>query len=741
MKSQLFLIATMACASALAAAEPARIESAAGVTAELDGMTGHYTLRVAASRWSFAGDLGGPAGELAVSRGADRLGTFQEIDFEWMPARMLAGTIRLYDAQPAVLFSLVCRKAGERLPALLPRFTSVPRDLHRFSYRDRPFSPPSFALERNGTPWLLFDDQAHAVVISPAANFMSARMTGDGVQEIACGLNDGVASLPAGFTHRTLLFFANGINAAWDGWGSALTALEGRTRPANDADIGLRYLGYWTDNGAHYYYHYDDPALGYAGTLEALVKHFREQGIPMRYLQLDSWWYYKTLVDPDGRVGEGKNRDLPEGEWNRYGGVLKYVAHPAVLPEGLAAFARKIGLPLITHNRWLDPASPYFKGYQLSGVAAVDPRWWNDTIGYLAGAGVVCYEQDWLNVIYDHSPAFATVPGVGEAFTDNMARAARERGLDLQYCMASPRYFLQGSRYDNLTTIRVSDDRFARERWDSFLYTSRLAAAVGVWPWADVFMSGERDNLLLATLSAGMVGTGDPIGAENKDNLLKAARVDGVIVKPDTVLLPIDTMYASDAAAPGRSPMIAATRTDHGALRTVYLFAYNRDVSCREGTFSPAALGFAGDVVVLNVREQTVAHQAASSPVRFESNPGATAFYEVVPLGRSGIAFFGDAGKFVSNGAKRIAALDDTPDGLTATVTFAAGERSVRLFGYAPRAPRARAVRGAAGAVGFDAASGRFEVDVSPAPEITREAPGGDPVQQARVQLSEPASP
>jgi len=47
----------------------------------------------------------------------------------------------------------------------------------------------------------------------------------------------------------------------------------------------------------------------------------------------------------------------------------------------------------------------------------------------------------------------------------------------------------------------VSDDRFSRERWDSFLYTSRLAAALGVWPWADVFMSTERDNLLIATLS------------------------------------------------------------------------------------------------------------------------------------------------------------------------------------------------------------------------------------------------
>jgi hypothetical protein len=442
-------------------------------------------------------------------------------------------------------------------------------------------------------------------------------------------------------------------------------------------------------------------------------------------------------MDPDGHKGEVKNRALPEGEWNRYGGVLKYVAHPAVLPEGLEGFGKKVGLPLITHNRWLDPASPYFQSYQLSGVAAVDPHWWNETIDYLAGAGVVCYEQDWLNIIYEHSPAFATVPGMGEAFTDNMARAARERGLSLQYCMPTPRYFLQGSRYDNLTTVRVSDDRFMRERWDSFLYTSRLAAALGVWPWADVFMSTERDNLLIATLSGGMVGTGDPIGAESRENLLCAARTDGVLVKPDTALLPIDTMYLSDAAARMKPPMIAATHTDHGPLRTAYVFAYNRDASCRGGTFTPAALGLAGDVVVLNVRERTVSHQTAAAPVTFELAPDVPVYYEIAPLGRSGIAFFGDMGKFVSNGVKRIAALDDKPEGVVATVTFAAGEKSVRLFGYASRAPRACAIRGAASATNYDATTGRFEVDVAPAPEITKEVPGGDPTQQAVVQLAE----
>ncbi|MFJ8603136.1 hypothetical protein ACIREM_31385 [Streptomyces shenzhenensis] len=61
-------------------------------------------------------------------------------------------------------------------------------------------------------------------------------------------------------------------------------------------------------------------------------------------------------------------------------------------------------------------------------------------------------------------------------------------------------------------------------------------------------------------------------------------------------------------------------------------------------------------------------------------------YWVVAPVGASGIAFLGDAGKFVSHGDKRIAHLRD--DGkVHATVAFAAGEGPVTLHGYAPRKP------------------------------------------------------
>jgi len=57
-------------------------------------------------------------------------------------------------------------------------------------------------------------------------------------------------------------------------------------------------------------------------------QRYRAEGIPIRYLQLDSWWYYKTLTDPDGTTGKPKNERLPLEEWIATA-APQYQAHPS----------------------------------------------------------------------------------------------------------------------------------------------------------------------------------------------------------------------------------------------------------------------------------------------------------------------------------------------------------------------------------------------------------------------------
>jgi len=685
-----------------------------GLSVRVDEATGNYEVVTRNPAWKFAGHFEVPITNAAVDRGNDSIGSFQQITFEWQSERSpMRGQIRLYDKDPLVLFADTCNLAVDAAPAPFPSFTRLPAKLHVFGYGLDNFAPPHFAANDTSTPWLLFDDRAHSLVVSPASHFMVASMFGDGRHQVASGLNSKLRDLPAGFTQQTLMAFGDGINRTWDLWGRSLLKLEEVNRPGNEADIILKYLGYWTDNGAAYYYKYD-VNKGYAGTLQALVERYRQEQIPIRYLQLDSWWYYKSFTGPDGVLGKTKAPALPEGEWNRYGGLMEYKAHTNLFPRGLDAFQKSINLPLVTHNRWIDPASPYHQQYKISGLAAVDPRWWDDIGAYLKGSGVVTYEQDWLDRIYKYSPAFSSNLDTAVAFLDNMARACKEQGITLQYCMPYPCYFLQGSHYDNLNTVRTSSDRFNPDKWNDFLYTSRLAASMGIWPWADVYMSTETNNLLLSTLSAGPVGIGDPIGTEDKNNILKAVRADGVIVKPDVSIVPLDRSYIADAQHAG-SPLVAGTYTDHDGLKTGYVFAFNRSKADNEEVrFSPSELGLKTRVYVYDYFAGTARRLNAGKTFSTTLAGQGSAFYVVAPVGKSGIAFLGDAGKFVSTGKQRIASLRDEPGKLTADIIFAKTEESVILHGYADGAPKVTALSGKAGAVQYDAATQHFTVELKP---------------------------
>jgi hypothetical protein len=667
---------------------PAAAQATAGLDVSIDA-SGHYTVRFATAGMTFGGDLGVSPSDVRASDGQDGVGPYHAIEFDYGGR---TSSITAYPALGAVLFATTYAP-GNLGAGTFPILTQVPSLPYSLSYHDTPFSPYQLnTLDQAGdSPWLFFDASANGFVISPASDFLIARMARGADGSLSSGIAADLSGLSGSLKHQTLLVAGSGLNHLFDTWGNTLSALHAKVRPPNDADLTLSSLGYWTDNGATYYYHFE-PDMGYTGTLLAVRHELEQRGIGIGYLQLDSWWYPKG---PDARWDDGRD------------GIYRYRAAPDLFPAGLASFQQQVGLPLVTHARWIDPSSPYRAELAYSGNVMTDARYWADLMSYLRSNGVVTYEQDWLGAqaqpVYDLSAP--------EQFMGNMAAQAQQNGLTLQYCMPLPRHVLQTVEYPNVTSMRVSDDRFDRNRWDTFLYTSRLASALGVWPWSDVFMSTERDNLLLSVLSAGVVGFGDALGAENADNLHHAARADGVLVKPDVPLVPTDAAILTEAAQGSAAPMVAWTYSDHAGLRGLYVFAYARNGGSQPISFTPADLGLNGAAYVYdyfaNRAQPLQAGQSYSTSVADGS------YLVVAPVGPSGIALVGDAGAFATLGQKRIGALSDTGV-VDATVEFAAGEQSVSLIGYAPAPPTARASAGAADPVAYDAGTGQFTVVVRP---------------------------
>jgi hypothetical protein len=658
---------------------------------------GTYVITSTDPAWTFAGSVG-TLSSLATNSGTDNIGSYSEINLGYNATVGHLAGIRLYDGKPVVLFSDTALANGPNDLAF-PRLATYPSSLYHISYGGGSalyggiFGVYSFSTFDSDSPWLFFDTNYNSFVLSPATNYMIAS---DVLQSgsLSCGIDSAITQLPAGFTHRAVLVVQKGINRTYDTWGGALTSLAGKVCPANDTGVDLQKLGYWTDNKATYYYTYNS-ALGYAGTLLAIRDEFASNGVPLGYLQLDSWWYPK-----------GAN-----ATWtNKNGGIYRFEADSSLFTNGLAGFQQQLGLPLVAHSRWIDTSSPYRSEYTMSADVCVDLRFWTNIMGYIKDGGVVTYEQDWLQQ-YSALMNLTDPP----AYMNHMQSAAAANGINLQYCTPTARHYLQGSLYNNVTSIRVSYDGFTSARWDSFIYDSRLASAMGIWPFTDAYPSSAARCLLIGTLSGGPVGVGDALGTANYANLRMAVRPDSVIVKPDTSLVPLDQVYVSDAK--GQSlPMVASTYTDHHGFRTAYVFAYARSSSFRSASFTPATLDIPGVAYVYDFFNHTGSLVTNGNVFNFTATiNGDTSggnYFVVAPVGPSGIGFVGDTNKFVTAGRQRIASLTDSGV-VWAEVVFGQGETNVTLSGYAPSVPYA-AVNGAPVAVSYDAAQHYFSVNVAP---------------------------
>jgi len=663
-----------------------------GITVAVDP-GGSYDVWVAKPGWHFGSNIGVPLSNVSTAMGMDGVGPYSEISFDFQTDAARHGAVRAYANQPVVLFTITYPSAAPNTFSF-PNWAQYPQNVDRLTYSGI-FAPPSFNSSSNEGPWAFFDASANTFIVSPVGHFMVST-TGFGPNgELSSGVSTQIATLPQGFQQRAFLVVEPGINRAFETWGHAMTAYFGKARPANDADASLNKIGYWTDNGATYYYQTAN-GLSYEQTLSGIKSNFDQLGIGLGYIQLDSWFY------PKG----------PNASWSANGnGIYQYLAAQALFPDSLSGFQRSLGVPLITHARWIDPSSPYHQMYKMSGNVVTDPQYWTATAGYLASSGVATYEQDWLD---DKAQTNFNLTDP-DLFLDNMATALAQHGLTVQYCMASPRHFLQSVKHSNVTTIRTSEDRFVPARWTKFLYTSRLASALGLWPFTDVLMSTETGNLLVATLSGGPVGIGDPIGGISGPNLLRVARADGMIVKPDVPLTPIDSSYFSAARAPDLTQVadaqIAVAHTDFGTLRTFYVFAYAQGGDANV-TFQPSNFGLDRAAYLYDYFGDTGSVVQPSDTVSMQT-AGGLLYLIAAPIGPSGIAILGDLGQFVATGKKRIAAMGDYGV-VHVNVAFANGEKSRILTGYSPSAPVARAFVGTAGLVMFDAATQRFQIAVSP---------------------------
>ncbi len=699
---------------------------------------------VRAEAWRVRGavpDWLGPVRALASGRtwmpaavetfaGSDALGRHAGFAFELDGPRVRA-SVRAYAEEALLVFRLEALAPLDGLatgrfddpalawPCFLPgeRRPPLPAGARAFGHLYSQFAPPRFS-DPDCTGFrlpgarpailepLLFVTPAHgALLLAPLDRFHEQviavpRRDDPPARGVRCGWHGDLARVPAGFATELALWQGSGPRAVLERWGGRLLRSHGTRRPSRYEDETLARLSYWTDNGAAYWYR-TAPGLSMEETLERKASELRAARVPVGAFQLDSWFYpHETTREINPREGE---RVPPTG-------MLRWEPREDALPSGVGRLRERLGNPpLILHSRHFSSGSPYFERH----AAWLDRDRAHPRGGELLEAlleqaaswGAIQYEQDWLVESFLGVRGLREEPGRAREWQRGLDRAARERGLTLQWCMATPADFMQTVELERVTSIRTCDDyRWigSGALWTWFLHGNALARALGLWPFKDVFLSspdGEgldgdphaEIEALLSALSAGPVGLGDRIGRTDRSIVMRTCREDGVLIKPDLPLAALDRCYLADAAREP-VPLLAETRSEHPLGRFVYLVALHasREPAPLEGEVALAELGDgapAGPVAVYDWRSERAERLAPGAGIRFALEPGGWRYLVLAPLSESGLAVFGDTSKYASAGDRRLRGVRALGSGVEMDVLGAPGER-VELRGLAPRAPR-----------------------------------------------------
>jgi hypothetical protein len=199
-----------------------------------------------------------------------------------------------------------------------------------------------------------------------------------------------------------------------------------------------------------YYKTQQDPntgkALDYQTTLLNVLADEAARGVPIQYLQLDSWWYTQ---------GKG-------------GGVQNWSATAKTFPSGLQPFHEQVGMPFYAHNRYWAADNVYASqnggdyafiveaGAQMA--IPLEQRFWDDLLFNATQWGMTVYEQDWLYNEAEGLNATRESATLTEMWLTQMATAAEKLGVNVQYCMSLARFVMMAAQLPAVTQVRAGDD-------------------------------------------------------------------------------------------------------------------------------------------------------------------------------------------------------------------------------------------------------------------------------------------
>ena len=431
-----------------------------------------------------------------------------------------------------------------------------------------------------------------------------------------------------------------------------------------------------------------------------------EISLPVRYYNIDSWWYQKSVSAFKRRLMGWFGRIVG---WGLFGGALRYEPDPHHMHFSVKELSSALGAPIVAHHRWFNADTPYqedhpftvehnrqgfltrlIRGYDDKAVC-IDRGLWDRLMEECIESNMLVWEQDWLHPQFKSFKMLRNQTGNADQWLVGMGKAAKDHGITILYALSSPGMNLTSIKLDSVSQVRTAQDY--HPRWPRsydfkpFAQTNIFAHALRLWPFKDVFRStcegpinGEampEFMALVSTLSCGPVGVGDRIGRFGVDTIMRTCRVDGLPLKPDKPLTAADRMFL-----PHDKYFLSSTHSEISGLRWDYALINHLNLrQPRDKTISINDIGIRGKRVAYNYYKGKFHLLDSENPFNYHIKRRDFDYWIAAPFLKDGFAVIGDISKYTTMSFKEFLSLEVAEDRVDIQIESIAGE-TVQLLMY-----------------------------------------------------------
>ncbi|MGA9277239.1 hypothetical protein, partial [Ilumatobacter sp.] len=192
-------------------------------------------------------------------------------------------------------------------------------------------------------------------LLAPIAQFHEQVIAVD-ADGLRWGWHGDLDRVPAGFSSTLGIYRADTVGAVLAAWHANLSIDPHLDRVV--ANPLSTHLSYWTDNGAAYWYRTEaDRTI--AESVVEVVDRLRADDVPIRAVELDSWFYPHVTPRPIAEIGYPE--EVPPSGMATW--TAREDAYPPAVGDALGELSDRLDRPpLVLHARHIAPSSPYVTG-------------------------------------------------------------------------------------------------------------------------------------------------------------------------------------------------------------------------------------------------------------------------------------------------------------------------------------------------------------------------------------------